>query len=595
MISRSAPGNPGLASFRLKLLAAMMLVITTITALGLYFAQRRLAANVEQDLKREFQNEVASLHDVQEVHHAALAERCRVLAQKPRIHAALEDNALDLLYPSAKDELRDMMEEQDEESDEVAARPLYATFYRFLDGKGAVITPPNAKEVGELRPQEQAQLTLNAVPEDQQIGYLLRGADDGGETIDEVIAMPIISTETNRPISAIAVGFKPVQLGGQRAAASIKSGIWLKGRLHFSSFADSSQAAFGREVTRAMAPPDRAERSFTLEIMGAPHLLFYKRLNPDSLFPPAYEVCIYPLNNLLARQRQLRWQIVGAGAILLLGAFGASQFASTRLSVPVEKLAVDSAENRVQRERAEAALERTSKELQRSARFSANTSHQLKTPVTVLRAGLEELRAHENLTAEGREEVAALIHQTFRITSIIEDLLLLSQMDAGRLQINFGSVDLTHLIQAQLDDLSALPDDADVEVESDCPPMQIAGEKHYVALILQNLLENARKYNRPGGRIRIRCREEGAWAVLTIANTGRSIPQPAREHIFERFHRGAVQEDVTGHGLGLNLARELARLHGGDLRLIRSDENWTEFEVRFRPARQAAMNAKGVA
>jgi len=298
---------------------------------------------------------------------------------------------------------------------------------------------------------------------------------------------------------------------------------------------------------------------------------------------------------LLARQRQLRWQIVGAGAILLLGAFGASQFASTRLSVPVEKLAVDSAENRVQRERAEAALERTSKELQRSARFSANTSHQLKTPVTVLRAGLEELRAHENLTAEGREEVAALIHQTFRITSIIEDLLLLSQMDAGRLQINFGSVDLTHLIQAQLDDLSALPDDADVEVESDCPPMQIAGEKHYVALILQNLLENARKYNRPGGRIRIRCREEGAWAVLTIANTGRSIPQPAREHIFERFHRGAVQEDVTGHGLGLNLARELARLHGGDLRLIRSDENWTEFEVRFRLARQAAMNAKGVA
>jgi len=595
MISRSAPGKSGLASFRLKLLAAMMLVITTITALGLYFAQRRLAASVEQALKREFQNEVASLHDVQEVHHSALAERCHVLAQKPRIHAALEDNALDLLYPSAKDELRDMMEGQDEESDELAARTLHATFYRFLDGKGAVIAPPNAREVGELRPQEQAELTFNAAPEDQQIGYLLRRADDGGETIDEVIAMPIISTETNRPIAAIAVGFKPVELGGQRAAASIKRGIWLKGRLHFPSLADSSQAAFDREVTRAMAPPDRTERSFTVEIMGAPHLLFYKWLNPNSLFPPAYEVCIYPLNDLLARQRQLRWQIVGAGAILLLGAFGASQFASTRLSVPVEKLAVDSAENRAQRERAEAALERTSKELQRSARFSANTSHQLKTPVTVLRAGLEELRAHEDLTAEGREEVAALIHQTFRITSIIEDLLLLSQMDAGRLQINFGSVDLTHLIQAQLDDLSALPDGADLEVESDCPPMQIAGEKHYVALILQNLLENARKYNRAGGRIRICCREEGDWAVLTIANTGCSIPGPAREHIFERFHRGSVGEDITGHGLGLNLARELARLHGGDLRLVRSDEDWTEFQVRFPMARQAAMNARGAA
>ena len=332
--------------------------------------------------------------------------------------------------------------------------------------------------------------------------------------------------------------------------------------------ADSSQATLGAELTRAIAPPDRAERSLRIELSDGPHLLFYKQLNPNSLFPPAYEICIYPLNDLLARQRQLRWQILGAGALLLLAAFAVSHFASARLSVPVAKLARDSAEDRAERERAEAALEKTSKELQRSARFSANTSHQLKTPVTVLRAGLEELREHENLTPEGREEIAALIHQTFRITSIIEDLLLLSQMDAGRLQITFTSVDLSHLLEAQMDDLSALPDGADVEVESDCGDIHIAGEKHYVALILQNLLENARKYNRPGGRIRISCREEGEWAVLTIGNTGRSVPRPAREHIFERFHRGSMGEDVPGHGLGLNLARELARLHGGDLRLV---------------------------
>jgi signal transduction histidine kinase len=325
-----------------------------------------------------------------------------------------------------------------------------------------------------------------------------------------------------------------------------------------------------------------------------PHLFFYKQLNPGSLFPPAYEVCIFALSDLLARERQLRWQILGAGALLLLGAFAVSHFASARLSVPVTRLALDSAANRVERERAEAALEKTSKELQRSARFSANTSHQLKTPVTVLRAGLEELRVHENLTPEGREEIAALIHQTFRITSIIEDLLLLSQMDAGRLQIAFAPVDLSHLLEAQMDDLSALPDGVDAEVESDCADVHIAGEKHYVALILQNLLENARKYNRPGGRIRISCREEGDWAVLTIGNTGRSIPGPAREHIFERFHRGGVGENIKGHGLGLNLARELARLHGGDLRLVRSEEDWTEFEVRFRLTRQTAATSAGV-
>jgi signal transduction histidine kinase len=106
-----------------------------------------------------------------------------------------------------------------------------------------------------------------------------------------------------------------------------------------------------------------------------------------------------------------------------------------------------------------------------------------------------------------------------------------------------------------------------------------------VSLIVQNLLENARKYNRSGGHIRVAAREESDHVVLTIGNTGRTIAGPAREHIFERFHRGEMGENVPGHGLGLNLARELARFHGGDVRLVRSEDDWTEFEVRFRVAR----------
>lgn len=588
MISTAAAPRSGFKRFRFKLLAAMMIVISAMTALGSYLAQRQLAVNAERELEREFEGEVASLHRVQEMHRAVLAESCRLLAQKPRIHAALEDNALDLLYPNAKDELRDLMNRK-EESEESDAPTLWATFCRFLNGQGAVIKPPHATDFGELRPEEESQLALRAIPAEQQIGYLWRRPNDHDEAIDEVVAMPVISSETAQPIAAIVVGVKPVELGRHRLPASTKSGIWLKDKLYLPSLVDSGQTTMlSQTVARAMAPLDRPEKSFRVKVNGVPHLLFYKRLNPDSIFPPAYEICIYSLADLLTRQRQVRWQMFGAGALLLLGAFAASHFAAAKLSGPVTKLERDSAEDRAELERTEAALEKTSQELQRSARFSANTSHQLKTPVTVLRAGLEELRAHENLSPEGREEVAALIHQTFRITSIIEDLLLLSQMDAGRLQIAFSPVDLSHLLEAQVDDLSALPDGMDVEVESDCADVRIAGEKHYVALILQNLLENARKYNRPSGRIRITCREQGEWAIVTIGNTGRSIPDPAREHIFERFHRGSVGGDIAGHGLGLNLARELARLHGGDLRLVSSENDWTEFEVRFRLARQDA-------
>ena len=264
-------------------------------------------------------------------------------------------------------------------------------------------------------------------------------------------------------------------------------------------------------------------------------------------------------------------------------------------SLKVEKLAVASAENRVQRARAEAALESTSEELHRAARFAADASHQLKTPVTVLRAGLEELRAQENLTAEERDEISALIHQTYRLTGTIEDLLLLSRMEAGRLQIDFAPVNLTQLIEAGLDDLSALPDAFGLTVETDVPAaLLIAGEKRYTTPIVQNLLVNARKYNRPGGRIRVTARASGSAVFLTVGNTGQPIPAALHERIFERFHRGSPGSSIPGHGLGLNLARELARLHGGYLRLARSDEAWTEFEVRFglsAPAPAVARDA----
>jgi signal transduction histidine kinase len=251
----------------------------------------------------------------------------------------------------------------------------------------------------------------------------------------------------------------------------------------------------------------------------------------------------------------------------------------------VEQLAVTSAENREQRERAEEALKVTSEELQRSARFSADASHQLKTPVAVIRAGLEELLARAVLSTAEREEIASLIHQTFRLGNIIEDLLLLSRMEAGRLRLDLQPLELESVIGGWLDDLSALPDGLELNVESDLTPgVHILGERRYTSLILQNLLENARKYNRPGGTVRITSRAEGDMLVLSIANTGATIAPEAQEHIFERFHRGAIGENVPGYGLGLNLARELARLHGGELRLARSEHGWTEFEVSFRLA-----------
>ena len=581
MISLSDANQRSITRFRRKLSAAMVLVASATTILALYLTQHNVAVTATRDLQQNFQTELSGLHQVEELRQAALAERCRVLAEKPRIHAALEDNALDLLYPSAKDELRDLME-GDTPVAQQGAGSLHARFYRFLDSSGAVLSPPNSKDVGEMSPQAEAQLALKQLLETQQIGYIRENTDAEKETVHEIVAAPIFSTETGNVISALVVGFKPFELSGRGTGAGMKSGIWADNRLYLPSFPKEVRTALDNEIAKAVGNSRSEKNNFVVTINGAPQLLFYRRLNPDSLFPPAYEVCVYSLADSMAQLHRLRWQVGGAGVLLLLGGFVASHFVALRFAIPVQKLALDSQKNRAKRRRADIALVSTRKKLQRSTRYSADASHQLKSPVTVLRAGLEGLLARDDFKPEIYEELSALLHQTHRLTGVIEDLLLLARMDAGHLQLESQPVNLSQLIEEWLDDLGALSDSPYVKIEKKFPPdLYVAGEKHYTSLIVQNLLENARKYNWPDGLIRVNAHKNRNEIVLTIGNTGPPIARHAQSHVFDRFHRGGTATNISGHGLGLNLARELARLHGGDLRLVCSENDWTEFEVRF--------------
>ncbi len=560
----------------------MMLVVSALTSLGIYIAQQRAAADAQTDLQRDFELELASLHRLQDLRNAAVADRSRSLAQNARIHAALEDNALDLLYPSAQEELRDLMENPSPSRVD-ANEALHARFYRFLDSHGAVIVPPG-DAAGSLLPNEQTQLAQSRAPQTMQSGYLHR-SEEGSPTVDEMIAVPIRSTETNEVIAALVLGFKPVETMPHSEEIGMKSGILVNGKLQLPAFDRPAGEQIAREVEQAVALASNKEHSLRTQIGDLPYLLFFKRLNPESNYPPAYEVCVYPLTQLLARQRELRWQILAAGGLLLLAGFAVSHFFSGRLSRPVEELAVVSEENLAQRQQAEAKLETTEEELQRSARFSADASHQLKSPITVLRAGLDSLLMRDGFPREVYEEISSLIHQTYRLTGVVEDLLLLSRMDAGKLRLRLSAVDLTHLVEEWLDDLRAMSEAEHLQVETEIPAnLQILGEPRFTSLVVQNLLDNARKYNRRGGTIRIRAQASEDEVELRVSNTGRGIPREAHPFIFERFHRAGAGEEVPGHGLGLNLAHELVRLHGGELHLIRSDGEWTEFDATFLAA-----------
>src|SRR6266403_3941776 len=426
------PRDQGVARFRTRLFVAMMVIVATLTGLSFYLAQRKVTADAERNLQQSFQAELSSMHSLEELRHAALADRCDTLATKSRIHTAIEDNAIDLLYPSAKDELRALME-GDEPPPEKAARSLHAKFYRFLDTKGVVIKPLNPSDVGELDAKTEAQLALDKLPNKQQIGYIQQNNPNGGGFMDEVIAVPIFSTDTGDVISALVIGFKPLEVEAKHAG--MKSGIWANGKLDLPALLSSTQASLNDKLAGELANARKSENYFRVDVGGEPQLLFYKRLNPASLFPPAYEICVYPLADSMAQLHRLRWQIGGAGVLLLLAGFVASHFVAARFAIPVEKMALDSEKNRAQRKRAQTALASTRKKLRRSTRYSADASHQLKSPVTVLRAGLEGLLGREDFKPEIYEELSALLHQTHRLTGVIDDLLLLARMDAGHLEI----------------------------------------------------------------------------------------------------------------------------------------------------------------
>lgn len=232
-------------------------------------------------------------------------------------------------------------------------------------------------------------------------------------------------------------------------------------------------------------------------------------------------------------------------------------------------------------------LNRTFDRLQGSyeavARFSADASHQLKTPITILRAGLDHLSRNGDLTESQSREVAMLLQQTRRLTSLIEDLLLLAQADAGRMALEPETMDLSTLVLGASDDLQTLVADRGIEVELDVTPdLSVRADRRMVAMALQNLVENAAKYTPEGGRIRVSTSTANGSAVVTIGNTGHPISDTDKELLFERFRRGSeTGGHVRGHGLGLNIARELIRAHGGEIRLKSSEAGWIEFECRL--------------
>jgi heavy metal sensor kinase len=215
-----------------------------------------------------------------------------------------------------------------------------------------------------------------------------------------------------------------------------------------------------------------------------------------------------------------------------------------------------------------------------AVRFSADASHELKTPLTVLQAQLEQAVHEAEPGSQEQRRYVAFGKELQRLKSITQKLLLLSRIDAGELKFHLRPLDLSQMIEGIAEDTEILAPELRIESEI-APGLQVMGDADLMKQVVQNLAANAVKYNCKGGFIRMALHADGERVRLSMANSGRGIPPEERGRVFTRFYRGdkARSRTVSGAGLGLSIAREIVRAHQGELVLETSSEESTVFCV----------------
>lgn len=213
-------------------------------------------------------------------------------------------------------------------------------------------------------------------------------------------------------------------------------------------------------------------------------------------------------------------------------------------------------------------LERLERSFKQASRFSADAAHELKTPLAILQGELERTLQQVEPESEVQQRLSSLLDEVQRLSGIVRKLLLLSLADAGQMNLHRVRVNLCELLTEMLEDIELLAPHLEVEAEI-LPELWVQGDRDLLVQVLQNLIGNAIKYNLPEGWIKIHTLRQETTVRVTISNSSKDIPESDRDRIFDRFHRGdpARTRQVEGTGLGLSLAREIARAHGGELTL----------------------------
>ncbi len=232
-----------------------------------------------------------------------------------------------------------------------------------------------------------------------------------------------------------------------------------------------------------------------------------------------------------------------------------------------------------------AMLSRLEKSFGTLRRFTADASHELKTPLTVLRSGIERSLTHPTTSPEVMETLEETLLEVNRMAELVDSLLTLARADEGRAPLHLDDLDLREVLAELAETASILGEQASVDVTVEVPaePVRMHADRSRLRQLLQNLLSNAIKYTSAGGEVWIGSALEDGNVVLTVRDSGMGIAPGDLEHIFDRFWRADPARSRTGSrpgaGLGLAICKWTAEAHGGSIEVQSKPGRGTTFTV----------------
>ena len=232
---------------------------------------------------------------------------------------------------------------------------------------------------------------------------------------------------------------------------------------------------------------------------------------------------------------------------------------------------------------------------QAQQRFVADASHELRAPLTAIQGNLELLRLHPNMLAADRDEaLAEAERETNRLTRLVADLLALARADAG-VALHRRAVALDEVVLDTFRTARTLATGQELVLEP-FEPVQVVGDEDRLKQLVLILVDNALKYTPADARVLLGLRQLGTEAEVLVRDTGVGIGEDDLPHVFERFYRAdpARNRDSGGTGLGLPIARWIARQHGGDVTLESTAGHGTTAIIRLPALASRAVDAADV-